>query len=180
MQKVSKQLIYLLPAMVVILADQWLKKWILATLPLYTTHQLWPGVVELCYVQNTGAAFSMFSEHTWILSLISAAAALAMLVLLLRRTFPNRLGQIALSCVLGGAVGNLIDRVFLGYVVDMFSLQFMDFAIFNIADIGVTVGGVLFCLYLVLSWKQEEKAPARDVQQEIKEAVSRAEEGDAL
>jgi len=77
-------------------------------------------------------------------------------------------------------VGNLIDRVFLGYVVDMFSLQFMDFAIFNIADIGVTVGGVLFCLYLVFSWKQEEKAPARDVQQEIKEAVSRAEEGDAL
>lgn len=180
MQKASKQLPYLLPAILVILFDQWLKQWILATLPLHTTHKLWPGVVELTYLQNTGAAFSMLSEHTWLLSLISAAAALVMLVLLLRGSFPSPLGQLALSLVLGGAVGNLIDRVLLGYVVDMFSLQLMNFAIFNIADIGVSVGGVLFCLYLVLNWKQGEgKKPPRDVQQEIKEAVSRAEEGDA-
>lgn len=179
MQK-AKQFIYLLPAALIVLFDQWLKKWILATLPLHTTHALWPGVVELTYVQNTGAAFSMLSKHTWLLGLISAAAVLVMLVLLLRGTFPNPMGQLALSLVLGGAFGNLIDRVFLGYVIDMFSLQFMNFAIFNIADIGVSVGGVLFCLYLVLNWKRDdEKTPPRDIQQEIKEAVSRAEEGDA-
>lgn len=179
MQKISKQLPYLLPAILLVVFDQWLKKWILATLPLHTMHKLWPGVVELTYVQNTGAAFSMMAEHTWLLSLISAAAALFMLVLLLKGTFPSPFGQVALSLVLGGAVGNLIDRVLLGYVVDMFSLQFMNFAIFNIADIGVTVGGVLFCIYLVFHWKKEEKEPARDVEQEIKEAVLRAEEDNA-
>ena len=62
--------------------------------------------------------------------------------------------------VLGGAVGNLIDRVLHGYVVDMFNLQFMDFAVFNVADIGISVGGVLLCVYVLFFWrKPEESAP---------------------
>lgn len=147
---------YLLPALVLVLLDQMLKGWVRGTIPLYASRAFWPGVLDLGYVQNTGAAFSMLSEHTWILAIISALATLVLLWVLLRGIFPHAMGQLALTLVLGGAVGNLIDRVWLGYVVDMFSLQFVNFAVFNIADIGVTVGGVLLCAYIIFFWKQEQ------------------------
>ena len=149
----------LLPAVLVVL-DQLVKNWVQKTISLYGVKPFLPGLVELTYVQNTGAAFSLFREHTWILTLISAVASLIILVLLLRQTMPGFLGQLALSLVLGGAVGNLIDRYLHGYVVDMFSLQFMDFAVFNVADIAISVGGVLLCVYVLFFWKKpEESAP---------------------
>lgn len=150
---------YLLPALLLVLLDQMLKNWVRGTIPLYASHAFWPGVLELTYVQNTGAAFSMLSSHTWLLAAISATAALVLIWVLLRGIFPHAVGQLALALVLGGAVGNLLDRVWLGYVVDMFSLQFVNFAVFNIADIGVTVGGVLLCGYILFFWKQEQGKP---------------------
>ena len=149
----------LLSAILVVL-DQLVKNWVQQAIPLYGVKPFLPGLLELTYVQNTGAAFSIFREHTWILTLISALASLIILVLLLRRALPGRLGQLALSLVLGGAVGNLIDRYFYGFVVDMFNLQFMNFAVFNVADIGISVGGVLLCVYVLFFWKKtEERAP---------------------
>lgn len=161
--------IFLLPALLVVIGDQLLKHWIRMNVPLHTTRELWSGVVELTYWKNTGAAFSMFSEHTWLLSLISAMASIAVLVILLRGIFPHLLGKISLALLLGGAVGNLIDRVWFGYVVDMFSLQFMNFAIFNIADIGVTVGGVLLCIYVLFIWSKDNQ------KEELAEAAVQAE-----
>lgn len=169
----KKNLLYLLPALLIIWGDQALKTYIRTTLPLYATQTLWPGVVELTYVQNTGAAFSLFSAHTWILTVISALAALLIVVLLVRGYFKHPLGQLALALVLAGAVGNLIDRALLGYVVDMFSLQFMHFAIFNIADIGVVLGGVLLFVYLLFFWRGGEK-PTAEV--ETVEAMNPVEE----
>lgn len=182
--------LYLLPALFLIGADQALKLFIREGLPLYTTRPLLPGVVELTYVQNTGAAFSLFSEHTWILALISALASLLLLFLLLWGTFPHPLAMTGLCLILGGAVGNLIDRVALGFVVDMFSLQFVNFAIFNIADIGVCLGGVLLFFFLIFFWGEGERggkhsasarggkraAPEADVQAQIAAAVARAQD----
>lgn len=151
----------LLTAVLIVAVDQLVKYWIRETIPLFETKSFLPGLVELTYVQNTGAAFSMLSTHTWLLALISAVVGGVLVVFILKGTFPSRTGQVALALVLGGAVGNLIDRVMLGYVVDMFSLQFVDFAIFNVADIGVTVGGVLLCISVLFLWdkKKEERVP---------------------
>jgi len=168
---------YLLTALLLVLLDQMVKNGVRGTIPLHASRALWPGVLELSYVQNTGAAFSMLSEHTWLLAIISAVAALVLLWVLLRGIFPHSVGQLALALVLGGAVGNLIDRVWLGYVVDMFSLQFVNFAVFNIADIGVTVGGVLLCAYILFFWKQEQgKLPETAVSEEIVMATKMPEE----
>lgn len=149
---------WLLLAAALVVLDQLVKGWIQQVIPLYGTRSLLPGLLELTYVQNTGAAFSIFREHTWILALISALASLAMLVLLLRRTLPDLLGQLSLSLVLGGAVGNLIDRCLHGFVVDMFNLQFMSFAVFNVADIAISVGGVLLCIYVLFFWRKSEES----------------------
>ena len=124
-----------------------------------------PHVVELTYVQNTGAAFSMFSEHTWILALISAVVALAIALLLVKKAVVTHpFGRLSLAVVLAGAVGNLIDRVLLGYVTDMFRVLFMNFAVFNVADICVVCGGIAFCVYFAFFYDKSEKkgAPAHD------------------
>ena len=116
-----------------------------------------PHILQLTYVQNTGAAFSLFHEHTWILTLISLAASIALAVLLVKRVFPRPFGMLSLSLVLAGAVGNLIDRALLGYVTDMFQTLFMNFAVFNVADICVVVGGIVFCVYYLFFHDKEEK-----------------------
>ena len=151
---------WLLLSGVLVALDQLVKGWVQQTIPLYGVRPLLPGLLELTYVQNTGAAFSMLREHTWVLALISAAASCLILVLLVRRTMPGLLGQLSLSLVLGGAVGNLIDRCLHGFVVDMFNLQFMNFAVFNVADVAISVGGVLLCVYVLFFWrKSEERVP---------------------
>ena len=161
MQKRKGNWLYIMIALVIIAVDQVVKFRVRDTIPLFETKPFIPGMMELTYVQNTGAAFSIFSEHTMVLALISAVVAGIILVMLLRGIVPHPLAQWSLALVLGGAVGNLIDRIYLGYVVDMFSLQFINFAIFNVADIAVTMGGVLLCVSVLFFWnnKGEDENP---------------------
>lgn len=106
-----------------------------------------PHILELTYVENTGAAFSLFEEHTWILALISLVMSLILAAALWKNFFRHPVGKVTLTLLLAGAVGNLIDRVFRGYVVDMFNVLFMNFAVFNVADICVVVGGISAAIY---------------------------------
>lgn len=130
-------------------ADQGLK-WIVRTnIPLYGSVDFLPHVMDLTYVQNTGAAFSIFASHTWALALLSAVVSVGLVVLLVRTAGAPFLWKFALSLVIAGAIGNLIDRALLGFVTDMFRTLFMDFAVFNVADICITVGGVLCAVFVV-------------------------------
>lgn len=127
-----------------------LVKWLIRTnIPLYGSVDLIPRMMDLTYVQNTGAAFSIFSTHTWALALLSAVVSAGLVYLLIRSARAPFLWKSALSLVIAGAVGNLIDRAFLGFVTDMFRTLFIDFAVFNVADICITVGGVLCAVYMV-------------------------------
>lgn len=150
-------LYYLLAAALVVL-DQLVKFLVRANIPLGEGVPFIPHILQLTYYQNTGAAFSIFEQHTWILTLISAAASVLLIVLLAKRTFNHPFAMVSLALVLAGAVGNLIDRLFLGYVTDMFQTLFMNFPIFNVADICIVCGGIAFCVYFLLFCKEEEKA----------------------
>lgn len=155
-------MIYLLIAAAVCVVDQLFKYWIVSTIPLGGTMVLIPGVMGLTHLRNTGMAFSLLAEHTWLLTLISAVVACALGVLVVRGKFP-RWEKIALALVMGGAVGNLIDRARLGYVVDMFQTLFVDFAVFNLADAFIDVGAALFCvLYIVRTVREERAKKAED------------------
>ena len=150
-------LYYLLAAALVVM-DQLVKFLVRANIPLGEGVPFIPHILQLTYYQNTGAAFSIFEQHTWILTLISAAASVLLIVLLAKRTFNHPFAMVSLALVLAGAVGNLIDRLFLGYVTDMFQTLFMNFPIFNVADICIVCGGIAFCVYFLLFCKEEEKA----------------------
>ena len=136
--------------------DQLVKYLVRANIPLGERVPFLPHILQLTYYENTGAAFSLLENHTWLLTLISLAASVVLVVVLVKRVFPHPFAMASLSVVLAGAVGNLIDRALLGSVTDMFQTLFMNFAIFNVADICVVCGGIAFCAYYLLCHGKEE------------------------
>lgn len=104
-------------------------------------------VVHLTYVRNDGAAFSMLSGQRWLFIVIALAAIVLATVLIWKKVFTKKTELFCLAAILGGAIGNLIDRVVYGSVVDMIELEFMHFAVFNVADCFITCGVFLLCLY---------------------------------
>ena len=142
-------------AALVVIADQ-LVKW--ACMGLTGRVTLIPGVLALNYAENTGMAFSLFSGRAWGLGVVSVLCIL-LGWLVLRRYNLGPVSRIAAMLMLGGAVGNMIDRFLRGYVVDMFEALFVDFAIFNVADAALTVGAVLMAASLLLcpgEWEARE------------------------
>lgn len=142
-------------AVLTVIVDQ-IVKW--ACLSLTGSVTLIPHVLALTYAENTGMAFSLFSGRAWLLGVVSALCILAGW-LVLRRYKLGRLSRIAAMLMLGGAVGNMLDRFFRGYVVDMFEVLFVEFAIFNVADAALTIGTALMALSLLLFPKEwQEKS----------------------
>ena len=144
-------------AALVVLLDQFFKQWIVRTLEVLERMDLIPGIIGLTHIQNKGAAFSILENQRWLLAGIAFVASIVLVFILLRYT-EGFWGTLGLSAVLGGAVGNLVDRVIHGYVVDMFRAEFMEFAIFNIADIFITLGFTTFCIHFIItSFKTAKK-----------------------
>lgn len=111
---------------------------------------LLPGILELRYVENRGAAFSLLWGKNGFLIAVSAIIVLLLIFYLIRyRASEGIWSRIAIASILGGALGNLIDRIFRGYVVDMINPLFVKFAVFNVADIFVTCGTILLVFVLV-------------------------------
>ena len=140
-------MIYALTAAVLVALDQLVKYLVMTRIPLGEHVPFIPCILDLTYVQNTGAAFSMFSEHTWALALLSLVMSVVLGLAIWKNFFRHPLGKLTLTLLLAGAVGNLIDRALRGFVVDMFNVLFVRFAVFNVADICVVVGGIAAGLY---------------------------------
>ncbi len=138
--------------------DQWLKAYVTANIPLGQAQSLLPGVVELRTVHNYGAAWSSFSGSRWLLVGVTCAIVVFVTVLLIRRVVRHPLGVAACCMVISGGLGNIIDRVRLGYVVDMFNLLFINYPVFNVADILVVCGAVLGCVYYLWFYERYDKA----------------------
>jgi lipoprotein signal peptidase len=150
--------VYLILAAVLAALDQWVKFWVVSHLALGESAPLLPGFVELYRVHNYGAAWSSFSGMRWVLIGVTSAIMLAVAALLARGTVRHPLGRTACALVLAGGVGNIIDRVRLGYVVDMFHFQFWpSYPVFNAADICVCVGAVLGVIYYLWFYEKYDK-----------------------
>lgn len=119
-----------------------------------------PGLMELRYVLNDGMAFSMLAGARWLLIVITGAALAALgWYTVVKREKQSRLEHAALLMVIGGGVGNLIDRVLHGYVVDFFATTFVDFAVFNVADCFVVVGVILLAVAILRQEFATKKDP---------------------
>lgn len=123
---------------------------------------LWQDVLHLTYVENRGAAFGMLAGQRWIFMVISTVAILAVGAYLFMAKDLSFLSAVALSMIVSGGIGNMIDRVFLGYVVDFIDFTLIDFAVFNGADSFVCVGAGLMVLSLMLEMLRDRKKGETD------------------
>ena len=151
-----------LAAAIILALDQWVKYWITANLPLGESMPLLPGFMQLRTVHNFGAAWSSFSGMRWLLVGVTSVIVLAVAYVLVRRIVRHPLGVVACFLILSGGLGNIIDRVRLGYVVDMFDFQFMNYPVFNVADIAVVCGAVLAAVYYLWFYEKYDKKDRQD------------------
>lgn len=117
------------------------------------------GVFSLTYVENTGAAFGILKNHRWVFISITIVICIGLLIYLIKSKDIHLVAKISLALIIGGAIGNLIDRIFVGHVTDMFHVTLINFAVFNVADSAVVVGTFLF-VYYILFLEGKEKKPS--------------------
>ena len=107
---------------------------------------------------NTGVAFSMFEGKGYIFIITSLIASAIFIFLIASKKFTSsKFEKIVFGMILGGTIGNVIDRIVFGGVRDFISLKFMNFAIFNVADMGITIGAVLLCVYIIVTMFKSDK-----------------------
>lgn len=150
-EKIKHILIMLLTTGALVMVDQAVKNWTVAYLKDRPAIALWPDVFELTYVENRGAAFGMLQDQRWLFTVLTSVVILG-LIYAYFRLLPDKKFRLTRVCCIGmlaGAIGNLIDRITLHYVVDMFYFKLIDFPVFNVADCYVVVCGILFCLVSV-------------------------------
>ena len=140
-------LLYAAALLVMIVGDQALKGWTVSHLELGESAPFIPAIMQLTRVHNYGAAWSSLSGKTVLLIAVTAVMMIVVAVLLLRRVVRHPLGVAACLLILGGGIGNIIDRIRLGYVVDMFDLLLFSYPVFNLADCFVVVGAILGAVY---------------------------------
>ena len=142
--------------------DQLTKFLVVQNIPLYDHIPAIPGLFRLTYVQNTGAAFSMLQDQQWLFLVIFLVLTAAIVYDFAKKSMPfTKLERWLIVLVYAGGLGNMIDRVRLGYVVDMIETQFIKFPVFNVADCFITCGCIALIAHLVLFnksfWKEEKK-----------------------
>lgn len=167
---------YILSAVVVVL-DQ-LTKWIAVEylMPVESV-PLIDGVFHFTYVENTGAAFGIMKDSKWVFMITSAVAIVALVFMLAKFARQYRFASFAIAIILGGGIGNMIDRVRFGYVVDFIDVRIINFAVFNVADSFVTVGAALLILYLVRELILESKRASQQVTEEGDDASAISDDG---
>ena len=149
-------------AAIVAAADQLTKYLTVANIPLHSQVEVLPGVVGLTYVQNFGAAFSSFQGMQWLFALIFALFTVGVVWEYRKKALPfTTLERWCIAAIYGGGLGNMIDRIRFGYVVDMIETRFMDFPVFNVADCFITCGCIALAVHLIFFnkdfWKEEKK-----------------------
>jgi signal peptidase II len=157
----------------VVCLDQ-LTKWLaVVCLQGEASFPLWKDVLHFTYVENTGMAFGMLKDHRWVFMVFSTIAIVALMVYLFRFRPEGLWMQVSMAMIIGGGIGNMIDRIFLGYVVDFIDFTLINFAVFNVADSFVCVGAGIMILCLVIDLVKEIKQERAQ-----KEAASIAREND--
>ena len=150
--------VWLVIMVLIVFADQLTKYLTILFLKPVGDVPLWQDVFHLTYVENRGAAFGMLDDQRWVFLVISTVAIVAILVYLIWKKPTDKLQCLSLCFIVGGGIGNMIDRIALGYVVDFIYVALIDFAVFNIADCFVCVGVGLLIYLTVLDVIRETKA----------------------
>ena len=152
---------YILAVLLMIAADQAVKYWAFTALQPQGTLPIFANAFHLTYVENRGAAFSLFAQFDsrWIFVILAVVITVVIFFALYKGKVHTRTGRCALLLIAAGALGNAADRVVHGFVVDLFDFRLIHFPVFNVADIFICVGGLLFILYVLFQCNDDKKKP---------------------
>jgi len=148
---------HLITAAVIVAADFITKLLVRMNMQFGATIPIVDDVFHITHVGNTGAAFGIFPGSRWILIALSLIIIIGFIYVIVTRKFDDKWMRFGIAFMLGGAIGNLIDRLFIGHVVDFLDFRLINFPVFNIADIFVTVGAGMVIVYTVLTTIREAK-----------------------
>lgn len=132
-----------------VLADRFSKMAVVAGMKLNQSFDVIPGIINFRFIRNSGAAWGMLSDNRWVFISFTVIALIVMPVFLYKYRRLHVLFGISISLIIGGGIGNMIDRLFDGSVVDFIEFSFVSFPVFNVADACVTVGAVLLGVYII-------------------------------
>lgn len=148
---VTKKYVFCLLGVAAIIAlDRAFKIWATANVKDTTGRDFIPGLVKLVYVENRGAAFGIFENMRWLFVVLGVAVTVGIVWFTVKERLEAPVLLAGLTLITGGTIGNMVDRAVSGYVVDMFQLEFVNFAISNVADVALTCGGIITCLYILV------------------------------
>lgn len=162
-------IIYGIITLVILAADMLVKYWAKNTLADIGSIPIIKDVFHLTYAENTGAAFSMLEGKRWFFIILTAVMLVVIAWAFFKNYFKGAWGKTTLVFIFAGAVGNFIDRLMLGYVVDMFDFCLIDFPVFNVADIFLTVGAVMGIIYILFLDKDILKDNKKVVEHDTKD-----------
>ena len=151
----------LICSMILVGLDQWFKALAVKFLYPIETKVIWEGVFQLTYIENRGAAFGIFSGKKFMLVGVTGAIIFILMILILLGKIKRCMLLWSLALIIGGGIGNLIDRIFLGYVVDYLHITLFQFPVFNFADCCVVIGTILLIIYFVFFESAREKELAK-------------------
>ncbi len=146
-------------AVLIAAADQLIKYFVVLNIKPIGSVTVIDNLFSLCYIENRGVAFGMFSDMRWLFIILTSAIIIFIIIIMFKKRPENKLFYIASALIIGGGIGNLIDRIFYGYVVDYLSVSFFP-PVCNFADYCITIGTVLFVIYVLFgtnSFKSDKK-----------------------
>ena len=149
--------IYYILAAIIVAVDQFTKFLTVQNIDLYEIVEVIPNVLSWMYIRNTGAAWSILEGQMWFFYLITIIVVGAVIYYLQKFGKNSRLFSIALALILAGSIGNFIDRIRFEYVIDMVRLEFINFPIFNVADMSLSIGVFLMIIFVFIYERNEKK-----------------------
>lgn len=160
----------LVPAALLIVLDQWFKYLAVVFLKGEPPFVILDGVFELAYVTNTGASFGMLDGQRWLFIVITVVVMLFLLLVILNGRFRLQpLLNVSLVLVLAGGIGNLIDRVLYGYVVDYLYFKLIDFPVFNFADCCLVIGAIFMVVFFLFIYEESKKTAKKGAEHDDQE-----------
>lgn len=151
------RVIYIAAIVLLTVVDQLTKYAAINTVKVNGPYEFLFGLFQFRYVENTGAAFSSFANNKTVLILVSGMLLIGVLIVLMKRQIESKFANAALVLVAAGGLGNMIDRILNGFVVDFIEPLFIDFAVFNFADMCITVGAFMLIGYEIFEAVREKR-----------------------
>lgn len=155
-------MLYVLCSLLIIAADQLTKALVVANISLGEIVPVLDGLFHLTFLKNEGMAWSLLEGGRWFFVVVTVLAFACLFYILKKKWITHPTGFAAVSMIAGGALGNFIDRVRMGYVVDMIAVEFIDFPVFNVADCFIVCGGILLAVFVLFFDKPAGKEPDHD------------------